>query len=185
MLNHKGTQTINTERLILRRFRESDTQDMYDNWASDDKVTKYLTWPPHQDLEVTKSILADWIKQYEEDDYYQWAIVPKDYGKVIGSISVVSLSNMHEHCEIGYCIGRDYWGKGITTEALKALISYLFMEVGFQRLQAFHHSENIASGKVMQKAGMKYEGILRNYHKNLKGEFVDCDFYAVIREDIM
>ena len=94
MLTHKGTQTIQTERLTLRRFRSEDAHDMYENWASDDEVTKYLTWPSHASAEISAMLLQDWIKHYEEPDFYQWAI--EFEGRVIGSISVVSLDQYVE-----------------------------------------------------------------------------------------
>ena len=184
MLNHQGTQTIDTTRLILRRFTEHDAQDMFNNWATDHEVTRYLSWPVHTDVEVSKKILFGWIASYTNPEFYQWAIMLKDEQKVIGTISLITLSNNHENCEIGYCIGRKYWGQGIVTEALQGVISFLFREVGFERISAFHHSENIASGRVMVKAGMQYEGRLRHFHKNTKGEFVDCDFYSILKTDV-
>ncbi len=184
MLVHKGTVKIETERLILRSFKESDAQDMFENWANDEEVTKYLTWPPHKNVHTSRAILADWINSYKKNEYYQWGIMFKDINQVIGSISVVHISNENEHCEIGYCIGRKFWGKGIMTEALRAIIKFLFSQVGFERIQTIHHSENVASGKVMKKAGMQYEGRKRHFLKNLAGVFVDCESYAIIREDL-
>lgn len=183
MLEHKGTKTIITDRLILRRFIESDAQDMFNNWANDDDVTRYLTWPTHKDVNVSKSVLTEWMNSYKNIEFYQWAITIKYNDEVIGSIGVVNLSNYHEHCEIGYCIGKSFWGQGIMTEALRGIISYLFDEVGFKRVEAIHHSQNIASGKVMKKAGMQYEGIKRKFHKNRDNIFVDCDSYAIISKD--
>lgn len=103
--------------------------------------------------------------------------------QVIGSISVVNMSVDYEWFEIGYCLSRNYWDKGIMMEALKAIISFCFTEVGLSRVQAFHHVENPASGKVMLKSGMKYEGCLRQYLKNNKGIFVDCDIYGIVKSE--
>lgn len=183
MLVHKGTLDIETDRLILRRFVESDADDMFNNWANDDDVTRYLTWPTHKDIDVSKIVISDWVEGYKNDEFYQWAIMLKENEKVIGSISVVELSNTNEHCDIGYCIGKAYWNKGMTTEALKAIILFLFNEIGFERVQALHYTENVASGEVMKKAGMTYEGRRRKFHKNLDGVFVDCDAYAILKED--
>ena len=77
MLNHKGTQTIETSRLILRKARMEDAEAMFRNWANDKEVTKYLTWPPHGNIEVTKNLLTSWVESYEKEDYYQWMIVLK------------------------------------------------------------------------------------------------------------
>lgn len=115
--------------------------------------------------------------------FCNWAIVPQDDGKVIGSISVVGMSNNMEKCEIGYCLAKSYWNQGIITESLEAMIKYLFNEIGFHRIQATHNIANVASGKVMLKSGMKYEGKLRKYNKSNKGIFVDCNIYFIIKED--
>ncbi|HHV60912.1 MAG TPA: GNAT family N-acetyltransferase [Clostridiaceae bacterium] len=185
MINHIGTQTIETDRLILRKFMMGDAQNMFDNWANDHQVTKYLQWKPHENIEVTKNILENWVKSYEQPDRYNWGIVYKENMQVIGSIAIVSFSNMHEWCEIGYCLSRNYWNTGIMTEALKVVIKFCFTKIGFNRVQAFHHVENTASGKVMLKAGMKYEGRLRQYHVNTQGVFVDCDMYSILKDEYL
>ena len=184
MVDHKGTITINTKRLTLRKFDITDAEDMFDNWANDDDVTKYLSWLPHENIEETKDIIKTWIEDYKDPEVYNWAIVPKKYGKVIGSITVVGMSNDKERCEIGYCLSKSYWNQGITTEALKAIIAYLINNVGFTRVQAKHDIDNPSSGKVMLKAGMKYEGRLRKYNKNNQGELVDCDMYSILEDDL-
>lgn len=183
MINHVGTRNIETKRLILRKFTMDDAQNMYDNWANDARVTKYLQWKPHENIDVTKNILIDWIKSYERLDYYQWAIVYKENMQAIGAISIVGFSDLHKWCEIGYCLSRNYWNNGIMTEALKAVIDFCFSKIGFNRVHAFHHAENRASGRVMLKSGMKYEGRLSQYHTNTQGEFVDCDMYAILKDD--
>ena len=92
MLQHKGTQLLETPRLILRKFTMDDAQAMYENWASDPEVTKFLTWPPHGSLEVTEQVLKSWVDGYAQDDFYQWAIVLKELGEPIGTISVVGMN---------------------------------------------------------------------------------------------
>ena len=94
MLTHKGTRELQTERLTLRRFTAEEAPIMYRNWASDDEVTKFLTWPSHASVQVSEMILADWLENYERDDYYQWAIVFE--GEPIGSIAVVSQNDRIE-----------------------------------------------------------------------------------------
>ncbi len=135
-MKHYGTQRLETERLVLRRFTKEDALAMYQNWASDEEVTKYLTWPTHTCLEVSQKVIADWIKSYEKEDYYQWAIVYKEQGKPIGSISVVEKKEEISMVHIGYCIGRDWWHQGITSEALKAVMEFLFDVVGANRIEA-------------------------------------------------
>lgn len=182
-MKHCGTQKLETERLILRRFVCGDAEAMYKNWASDEEVTKYLTWPTHSGADVTKRVLEDWTKSYEKENYYMWAIVLKENGdEPIGSISAVHINEDISMIEIGYCIGRNWWNKGITSEALKALIDFFFKEVEANRIQARHDSKNSGSGKVMEKCGMKYEGTLRSSDKNNQG-ICDACYYGLLKSE--
>ena len=181
-MNKTGTQRIETHRLILRPFRAEDAEDMYNNWASDPEVTRYLTWPTHRSVEVTRRVLEDWIPRYEDEGYFQWAIERKEVSGVIGSIAVVKLDEETESAEIGYCLSRAFWGRGIMPEALRAVMDYLFDTVGLNRIAAYHDANNPKSGRVMVKAGMKREGILRGARKNNAGV---CDEvrYALLRDE--
>ncbi|WP_295250953.1 GNAT family N-acetyltransferase [uncultured Catenibacterium sp.] len=177
-----GTATLNTKRLILREFKIEDANDMYHNWASDEKVTRYLTWPPHKSVDDTKESLALWIQSYEKGDSYNWGIVVKDKNVLIGNISVTNIDYKTNTVEVGYCIGRAYWGYGYVAEALKEVISYLFKE-GYDLVRARHDKNNPNSGRVMLKAGMKYEGTLRKYAKNNQG-VVDDVLYSILPEEL-
>jgi len=181
-MKHIGTKQLETERLILRRISVNDAEAMYNNWASDDIVTKYVTWPKHESVEATRGLLEIWEKEYENDSCYRWAIVLKDENKVIGTIDVVRVNEADETAEIGYCISHEYWSKGIVTEAAKKVVEYLLNEVGFYRVEAQHHLDNPASGKVMQKIGMKYEGVIRGA-RIVKGEHIDVAMYAILKID--
>ena len=156
--------------------------DMYHHWANDEKVTRYLTWLPHQSIEDTKQLLAFWIKLYEKGDSYNWGIVVKEKSILIGSISVTKIDQETNTVEIGYCIGQAYWGQGYVAEALKEVISYLFKE-GYDLVRARHDKNNPHSGRVMQKAGMKYEGTFRKYGKNNQG-VVDDVVYSILPEEL-
>ena len=183
MLTHKGTQTIETARLILRPFTMADAEAMFRNWASDDEVTKHLTWPTHASVEVSRMVLTDWTSSYRKPDYYQWAIILKENGpEPIGSISVVHIKGKTRCATIGYCMSRAHWGKGIMTEALSALIDFLFDQVGFNRIEAEHDPNNPASGRVMEKAGMTYEGTSRQEGWSNQG-IIDVSRWAILRCD--
>ena len=182
MLTHKGTQTIETSRLILRRAIREDAEPMFRNWASDPEVTKFLTWPAHSDIAVSEMVIGSWLQEYEKDSYYQWMIELKEIGQPIGSISVVRQNDRVEEAEIGYCIGRRWWHKGIVSEALAAVIKYLFEEVGMNRVAARHDPNNPHSGGVMRKCGMKYEGTHRASDRNNQG-ICDAAQYAMTRSD--
>lgn len=181
-MNHQGTKRIETERLILRPFLLEDAENMYKNWASDPEVTKFLTWPTHSSVEVTGQLMNYWSSQYEKPDNYQWAIELKEIGQPIGSMAVVHGDFRVGRAEIGYCIGRPWWHKGIVAEALKAVMQYLFEEVGMNRIEAKHDVKNPNSGKVMQKCGMKLEGIFPDYGCNNQGV---CDIaqYAILKKE--
>lgn len=182
MLTHKGTQTIETARLILRRAVREDAEAMFRNWASDPEVTKYLTWPTYEKVETAHQILDLWTSEYEKPNYYQWMIVLKELGEPIGSISVVRQNDRVEEAEIGYCIGSRWWHRGIVSEALAAVIEYLFTEVGMNRVAARHDPNNPHSGGVMRKCGMKYEGTHRACDRNNQG-ICDAAQYAILRSE--
>lgn len=181
-MNHLGTKTIETPRLILRRFTLDDAQAMYDNWASDPVVTQYLTWPTHGSVEISQLVLADWVSHYDEESYYQWAIVPKAFGQPIGSIAAVHTNDRVGKVEIGYCIGRSWWRQGIMTEALGAVIDFFLNEVGVSRVEACHDPNNPHSGDVMKKCGMIYEGTQRQAGINNQGK-CDLNWYAILASD--
>ena len=181
MLNHKGTQTIETKRLILRQAQIADAEAMFRNWANDPEVTKYLTWPVHGNVEVTKTLLANWVASYEKDDYYQWMIVLKETGEPIGSICAGSMGRA-ESAHIGYCIGRAWWHQGIMTETLRAVMDFLFDEVGYHRVESLHDPNNPHSGNVMKKCGMKYEGTLRQADRNNQG-ICDACYYGLLKDE--
>lgn len=182
-MEHKGTVTIETKRLTLRRFIEEDAVKMYENWASDPEVTRFMTWPPHGSVQVTREIIDDWIQNYADASYYNWVIILKEIGEPIGSISAVKLDESISSAEIGYCMGKKWWGREIMPEALKAVMAFLFDEVGANRIEATHDLNNPKSGRVMDKAGMKLEGVLRQAGLNNQGV---CDkvVHAILKEDI-
>lgn len=178
-----GTQIIETERLILRRMTIDDAQDMFDNWASDDDITMYMTWQTHQSLETSKEYISFVLNNYNNPDYYEWIIEYKESGKAVGSIGCINVNKNMESVEAGYCLSKKYWNKGIMSEALKSVIEYLFKEAEVNRIESFHLPPNTASGKVMQKCGMKFEGIKRQGVKDNKGRFSDAAVYSIIKDD--
>lgn len=181
-MKHCGTRTLETGRLMLRRFAVTDAEAMYRNWASDAEVTKYLTWPCHPNPETTRRLLAEWVREYDSERYYQWAIVQKETGEPIGSIAVVHLDESVGMAHVGYCIGRTWWRQGITTEALRAVIDFLFDTVEVNRVECRHDPRNPNSGKVMRKCGMRYEGTLRSADRNNQG-LCDACYYGLLRSE--
>lgn len=180
MINHKGTQHLTTSRLTLRPFALTDAPAMFANWASDPEVTKFLTWPTHTSVNISEAVLADWVPHYAKPDYYQWAIVYDD--QPVGSIAVVDHDDRIGKAHIGYCIGRNWWHRGIVSEALKSVMDFLFDEVGYDRIEARHDPRNPHSGGVMKKCSMKYEGTQRQSDWNNQG-VCDACWYALLKSE--
>lgn len=149
MLNHKGTQTIYTQRLILRKIREEDYIDMY-RYTTKEEVAKYVSWSVHKSIEDTKAVCKMWADEYKNGDKYHWAIVYNN--RVIGNIEIVKI--IDTTAMIGWQIDSEYWNKGIMTEAATAVRDYMFSQIGIEVLEAEYAKENIGSGRVMQKIGM-------------------------------
>lgn len=180
---HLGTVPIETERLLLRRFTLDDAPAMFENWTRDPEVTKFLTWPPHQSVTVSETVLTEWMPLYENPNYYHWAISLKEDPSVpIGSIGAVRIDDVLNQAHIGYCIGKAWWDKGITSEALAALIHFFFVQVGLNRVDSRHDPNNPNSGKVMKKCGLQYEGTHRQADVSNRG-ICDSAWYGILAED--
>lgn len=181
-MKHKGTVTIETERLCLRAFELKDIEPAFRNWTSDDAVTEYLRWPTHRNISITEMVIKDWIEESMKTDFYQWAIVLKELGEPVGTISVVDKNEHLNIVHIGYCIGSKWWHQGITSEAFSAIIPFLFEEVGANRIESQHDPNNPHSGNVMKKCGLVYEGTLRQADFSNKG-IVDACMYSLLKEE--
>lgn len=172
------TETLQTERLILTPWQRKFAKGMYENWATDPEVNKYLFWDLHKNVQETEQIILSWIS----DPCYRWCILDKTNEEPIGSIDVVKFMPKDFKCEIGYCLTRKYWNKGIMTEALKKVIDFLFSE-GFNKIELRHAVENVGSGRVMQKAGMTF---LCTSPKDccVRGKFYDTNNYYILNPNI-
>ena len=179
-----GTQSIETKRLLLRPFIKSDYQAMYDNWASRPDNLLHVTWDAHESPDVTQQSITRWVENYQNMDFYKWGICLKENPySVIGDISVVDMDEAVNACEVGYILCKDYWGQGLMTEALKAVLIYLLQDAGFNRVTARFVTANPASGRVMAKAGMSYEGTFRQAVLH-KGQVKDFSVYGILKPDL-
>lgn len=180
-MNSLGTKRLETPRLILRAFEARDAEPMFRNWASDPEVTKFLTWKPYESAETASERMAFLSSRYAEKDM-NWAIELKEIGEAIGSISVVELNERTCAATIGYCIGRAYWGQGIMAEALSEVMRFLFEEVGVNCVNACHDTNNPNSGRVMEKCGMRFDGLRRAAGFNNLGV---CDeaWYSILKAE--
>lgn len=172
---------LETERLLLRKITVDDAEDMF-VYGSDPEVSTYVTWCQHQTLSDTKEFIDFILNQYEAGRIAPWGIEYKETGKLIGTIDFVSWNTNHQFAEIGYVIAREYWGKGITTEAATELIRLGFEKMDLVRIQAKCFVENIGSERVMEKAGMSFEGIIRK-GMLIKGNHWDLKMYSILKEE--
>jgi len=171
---------IETERVILREFRRSDAEDVFE-YASLPKVSRYLSWDAHKDMADSYKFI-EFIDAKYEKGFPEWAIEMKESGKMVGSVGIVRMNEANRKGEIGYVLNPDYWGRGITAEAVLALFGFLFENMKLNRVEAIHILENPASGRVMEKAGMQCEGIQRQSHLQ-KGKFYDIKLYSMLQSE--
>lgn len=156
------TPVLETKRLILRPPELSDAETIFRSWASDDDVTRYVSWSRHRSVDDTKTWLEAAVAGIESDADYQWVFVHKETGGLIGSggFALNKERGMHE---LGYVLMKKYWRQGFATEAARAMVDFAVNTLGIKALFARHAVENPASGRVMEKAGFTYhcEGTCR------------------------
>ncbi|MDR0490897.1 MAG: GNAT family N-acetyltransferase [Oscillospiraceae bacterium] len=182
-MTHKGTTTLATETTTLRRFEITDAPAMFRNLCSDAEAMRFLPWDVHASVGETEKHLEGYIAGYAKPDHYAWAIAPKETGEAIGFI-VAAVDETINAAKVDYGIGRAWWRKGYASDALSAVIRFLFEEIGANRVYATHDPRNPNSGKVMEKCGMIYEGTLRQARRR-KGEYSDRVLYAMLAEEYM
>lgn len=181
-----GTKRLETDRLILRRFELKDLEELfYNSYITDEVMAENLSWKPCKTIDEQKNIIEDWVKNYEKSDYYKWLIELKDTHELIGGIDVVRLYKNKDYGEVGYCIGSKYWNKGYATEALRRVIEYLLLDCDFHLVEAHHAGYNPASGRVMQKAGMKKDAELRERRLDKKtGIYTPQVYYSILKNEL-
>ncbi|MGD9605129.1 MAG: GNAT family N-acetyltransferase [Bacilli bacterium] len=183
-MNFTGTITIETKRLRLRRITLADATPMFHNWANDDQVTRYLTWNSHQSVENTQEVIRFWIEQYASSFFFHWAIVYFPTHELVGTISLFKIDQETKTGEIGYCLSKKFWNRGIMTEAVHAVLDFAFNTVGFKEIEAKHYLENPASGRVMEKNKMvKMENITSFSKKDNKD--IVLTVYRIKKEDFV
>ncbi len=153
-MHHCGTRTIDTPRLLLRRFEAGDLRNMLENWASDPAVQIEYGEPVYSTVQEAEGLLNKYISGYSSDSFYRWAVIEKESGRNIGQIAFCRVYEELRTAEIEYCIGTVFQGRGYAGEALSAVIGHIFTNTDFQRLEAYHRAENTRSGRVLEKSAM-------------------------------
>lgn len=182
MLTHIGTNTIETERLILRRFEYTDNAAMLRNWIADERIQSMYSEPVYTTKEAVKELLDKYIGSYEKSDCYRWAVIERLSGECIGQIAFFLVDSKNHFAEIEYCIGSEFQRRGYATEATKAVVSYGFNKINLHKVQICTKTINDASKRVIEKCGFTYEGTLRDYFF-MNGEYVGRLFFSMLRSE--
>ncbi|MEW6242247.1 MAG: GNAT family N-acetyltransferase [Chloroflexota bacterium] len=171
---------IEIERLILRKPRRDDAPVIFAAWTQDPEVTRYLTWRPHKSVDESYAILDLIAKLWRDGEAFTYVITLKGDDRPIGMLAIHPDGFKPS---LGYVLARPHWGKGYMTEAVRAVTDWLLRQPDIYRVFATCDVDNPASAKVMEKAGMKYEGLLRRYmvHPNISAEPRDCLMYAITK----
>lgn len=178
------TYPINTERLYLRQFSTSDSEKAYDNWMSDPDVTEFLSWDTHKGPDESKRTISGWVYSYEFGTM-DWCITLKPHLEPIGSITAVQDFPDKRYCELGYCISKDQWNKGIMTEALRAVTLYIFKNTDYQWIQARCDSENHQSRRCLEKCKYTHATDLDLPSEKRNGEIRRYHMMKIERKDLL
>ena len=172
---------LTTPRLTMRQMSIADCGDMYE-YASRHDVTRYLTWYPHPDRDYTREYLQYLGNRYAAGMFYDWAIIFEPDCKMVGTCGFTSFNFTADSAEVGYVLNPTYWGKGIMQEALARVLQFGFETLGLNRIEAKYVEENLRSRHVMEKAGMTFEGVLRE-GMMIKGNYVNVGVCSILRSE--
>ena len=172
---------LETPRLLLRRLQMRDANDIY-RYSRDVEVARHVLWEAHTSIGDSRAYLRYMLRRYRQREAASWGIEYRATGQIIGTIGFMWIQTDNSAAEVGYSLSRDFWNRGIMTEALKAVIAHGFGPMNLNRIEAQHETTNPASGAVMRKCGMVREGLLRQRLYN-KGRYVDVALYAILRSD--
>ena len=173
--------TLETPRLYLRKLQMRDAADIY-RYSRDAEVARHVLWEAHHSIGDSRAYLRYMLRRYRQREAASWGIEYRATGQIIGTIGFMWIQTDNSAAEVGYSLSHDFWGQGIMTEALKAVIAHGFGSMNLNRIEAQHETTNPASGAVMRKCGMVREGMLRQRLYN-KGRYVDVELYAILRKD--
>jgi ribosomal-protein-alanine N-acetyltransferase len=172
---------LETERLRLRAAKVSDAEDMY-AYARDPEVTKYLLWRPHPDKDYTRAYLEYLAGRYRIGAHYEWVMISKETGRMIGTCGFAHIDPPNNSAELGYVLNPAYRGQGLVVEAARRVMEFGFSTLSLHRIEARYMAENLPSRRVMEKLGMRFEGIRREAML-VKGLYRDIGVCAILRNE--
>lgn len=180
-MRNLGTLPLETQRTRLRRFQMEDGLAIYHSWGKFEECSRYFPWGPMPSPTFAQEKVRGWVEQYQEDSYYQWGIVEKESGRLIGVVNLHNVDEVNHSAETSYILSPAYWGRGIMTEVFQEVLRFAFQKVGFRRVEADCFAGNEASRRVLEKCGMTCEGVSPGkYWKN--GGYIDAFCYAILQE---
>ncbi len=182
MLNKVGTKTIETSRLILRKFSLSDNENMLKNFIADEEVQSLYCEPAYKTSKAVAELLELYTKNYEKDHCYRWAVILKENNECIGQIAYFLVDDKNHFAEIEYCIGAKFQGMGLATEAARAAVKYGFDEINLHKVQICHLDSNEKSKRVIEKCGLKYDGTLRDYYYR-NNQYANRLYYSILKHE--
>jgi [ribosomal protein S5]-alanine N-acetyltransferase len=153
--------SVQTPRVLLRRMNLDDASAIFETYARDPEVTRFLTWHPHRSLDDTRAFLEHAERGWSESRDFSWGIVPRAEGVLVGTIGL--RIDAHRG-EFGYALARPAWGKGYATEAARAVVEIALASPRVHRVWAYVDVENVPSAWVLEKAGLAREGCLRKWY---------------------
>lgn len=173
-------KNLETPRLILRKWRITDAEDLFDIMKSSSVIMG--GWMPHSDINMSVEALREYIESDE-----RWAVELKNSRKVIGSVRVYPDTNRGKFYakSINYVLSEEYRGNGYMTEAVRQIIRYLFEEMNADLISAFHYPDNIKSKKVLENCGFEYEITIENGSQRYDGQFFDAVCYSILKSDYL
>lgn len=177
---HIGTIDIETDRVLLRRFKLNDSINMFKNWANSDLVTRFLSWKPYSNVNQVEKYIKDTIRQYDEKSFYNWAIELKEIGEIIGSVSA-DIDEKLSCAHLSFCIGHKWWNQRIMQEVISNLITVFMEKIQVERLESCHESGNNTAGKVLLRSNFQSEAILHKSYLGINGPS-DMVWYSIIKD---
>ena len=172
---------LDTPRLYLRKMLKKDSADMYE-YACQKEVTRYLLWEPHESEAYSQKYLSYLQSRYRAGDFYDWAVIWRETGKMIGTCGFTRFNTDANSAELGYVLNPSFWGMGIAPEAVRAVMRFGFTELQLHRLEARYMVGNDQSRRVMEKVGMTFEGVNRD-SMFVKGNYVSIGICAILLPD--
>lgn len=172
---------LETDRLVLRKLQKEDAQALYEYFSLDD-VTKYCDLESFKEIQEADELIKNWNQRYEKNQGIRWGITLKSESRLIGTCGFHNWIMEHHKAEIGYELNPQYWNKGIMTEAIQEILKYGFQVLELNRIEAFIDPQNISSRKLLEKSGLREEGLLKEVFFE-KNRFVDANIFAILKRD--